>query len=70
MTRKDYELIAATISRAFEWVERQEAVVPGCMTRKRIKESVAGEFERQLSENNPRFDKYKFADACNKKEQA
>jgi hypothetical protein len=68
MTRRDYELIAATISRAFEWVERQERICPGSMNRQRIKESVAGEFERQLSENNPRFDKYKFADACNKQQ--
>ena len=68
MTRKDYELIAATIRQAFAWVEHQERACPDSMTRERIKESVAGEFERQLSKTNPRFDKYRFADACNKEQ--
>ena len=68
MTRKDYQLIADTIGRAFVWGKCVESTCPGSMTIERIKEAVAGEFERQLSKTNPRFDKYRFADACNKEQ--
>jgi hypothetical protein len=51
MTRKDYELISATIAHAFYLNPSQ-------------KETLAKDFADELSFTNPRFDRNRFLVAC------
>jgi hypothetical protein len=51
MTRKDYELISATIAHAFYLNPSQ-------------KETLAKDFADELSFTNPRFDRARFLIAC------
>ena len=62
MTRKDYEIIAATIRTA---CNRLPAGSPGAGSHY-VKQVLAGEFAQALKTTNPRFDEARFVDACNK----
>jgi len=64
MTKKDYELIAGAINEA--WVKSQNYYEEGSINiacRDAIRE-VAGNIGNKLNEDNPRFNPFKFEEAC------
>jgi hypothetical protein len=65
MTRKDYVMIAATISELLADIDREPAGMREVLTGERIGvRSVALRLADQLRQDNPRFDRTRFIEAC------
>lgn len=63
MTRKDYELIAAAITRATEAANKQEEYILRCSEVAGIQQA-AQAIAKELHADNPRFDHARFLRAC------
>jgi|TARA_A100001518_G_C1217854_1_gene61082 hypothetical protein len=64
MTRRDFQLIAATIKNTFSDIKRRERIVPGSVGLTRAEEMLVEGFAEALKTTNPLFSEDRFVVAC------